>query len=65
METQERAAARKANPYVQDPNCNHIGPEGLAWVIDKDGDRVIGRCECYRRWKGQHGIQHHKTGARA
>ena len=51
METRERLAARAANPYVQDPNCNHISVEGLAWVRNKDGDRVLGRCACWKQWK--------------
>jgi hypothetical protein len=45
MTSRATAEERRANRYVQDPNCNHISIEGLAWVIDKDGDRVLSRCE--------------------
>jgi hypothetical protein len=51
MATKAKAQARAANPYVPDPQCKHVLP-GQAWVIDKDGDRVIGECECHRRWRG-------------
>jgi hypothetical protein len=65
MAMSERNAARAANPRVIDPTCNHIGDgtDGMAWVIDKDGDRVLGRCKCYKRWKGQQPIRNTVTHA--
>jgi hypothetical protein len=51
MATKAREQARQQNPYVPDPQCKHVLP-GQAWVIDKDGDRVIGECECHKRWRG-------------
>jgi hypothetical protein len=62
MATKAREDARKANPYVSDPTCKHLLP-GQAWVIDKDGDRVVGRCECWKRWKGQQPAKDDKAAA--
>jgi hypothetical protein len=56
MATKARELARQQNPYVPDPTCKHVLP-GQAWVLDKDGDRVIGECECHRRWRGTQAMQ--------
>jgi hypothetical protein len=53
MAKKGRDEMRAENPYVPQPGCNHISSDGMAWVIDKAGDRVLGRCECWKRWKGQ------------
>jgi hypothetical protein len=62
MATKAREEARTQNPYVPDPECKHLLP-GQAWVVDKDGDRVLGRCECWKRWKGQLPVKDHKAAA--
>jgi hypothetical protein len=64
MATKARNEARAQNPYVPDPQCKHVSP-GWAWVTDKDGDRIMGSCECWKRRKGQQGTQDHKTAAGA
>jgi len=51
MEKKERAEQIKANPYVPDPACNHRIP-GWTRTKDQDGDDVMGRCECWKRWRG-------------
>lgn len=51
MAAKERAEQVKANPYVPDPTCNHKIP-GWTRTRDKDGDDVMARCECWKRWRG-------------
>jgi hypothetical protein len=60
MAKQEQAA----NKFQADPNCE-CGKlqKGYAWVTDKDGDRVIGRCPCFKRWQGYAPTDDRKTTA--
>lgn len=55
LEELEAMAAKQENyhKFQADPNCEcrKLQP-GLTWVIDKDGDRVMGRCPCYRLHAG-------------
>lgn len=51
----EAMAAKTENyhKFQADPNCEcRKIQKGWTWVIDKDGDRVMGRCPCYRLHAG-------------
>lgn len=39
--------------FEADPHCEcRKLQKGWTWTVDKDGDRVVTRCPCYREWKG-------------
>lgn len=54
---QQKAKIEHRAAYIPDPNCicSEIKPKlpsGLMWMEDRDGDRVIGHCPCWKQWKG-------------
>ena len=65
MAANERADALKANPYVPDPDCTHVGGGGWRRFLDKDGDYCVSRCNCWLRWKStyQPAVADHKARA--
>lgn len=47
------AMKEPAVKFQADPQCEcRKVQKGWTWVLDKDGDRVIGRCPCFRRYAG-------------
>lgn len=54
--TELEAMAKTQDSQVKfqaDPNCEcRKVQKGWTWVLDKDGERVIGRCPCYRAHMG-------------
>ena len=47
------AKSAQYNKFQADPACEcRKLQKGFTWVIDKDGDRVIGRCPCFKRHEG-------------
>lgn len=66
MRLKDQIEERRANPYTRDPECPCASQrpplqKGLVWVIDKDGDRIVARCPCWRRRNGSVAAVDHKT----